>query len=178
MSSQQQPTITETMVGSTGNIIYQWTVDKDMKPTIVPQIELEGKPECVRMGRSWWSRCATTSGKRDDEWKVAYMSDQKKEEEIQRFIKEHENKHWTRWKTRYINRLENSKYFGHQIDYWYNYEKESSRKRKVLLEDGKPFIGSYSPTYKYAPCRPYHTIRNRYGGIDGFILHTNKGWWI
>jgi len=157
MPSKPQPSIQYTLYG-TNNIVYEWCVDKDMRPSVVPQLvgDPEEKPR-GRMGRSWW--CSTGYDNRENCWKECARVDARLEEKIQKHIKSKEGKRWLRQDTKYINECEKRKYWGHQIDYWYNYQKTRKACRGIV------------PTYKYAPCRPYDTIRNRYGGIDGFILH-------
>jgi len=161
MPSKPQPSVQYTLYGTKNIIVYEWCVDKDMKPSVVPQ--LVGDPEekpYNKIGRSWW--CSTGYGNRENCWKECARFDAVLEKKIQEHIKSKEGKRWLRTDTKYINRLENYKYWGDQIDYWYNYQTNPPHPCRGI-----------SPTYKYAPCRPYDTIRNRYGGIDGFIRHPD-----
>ena len=92
-------------------------------------------------------------------FKEAYKRDCEKEERIQKKINDKKDKRWLRSDTKYINYWEKQKYFGDQIDWFYNFGNLENAPR------------CYAPYYKHRPCRPYETIRDRDGKIVKFIKH-------
>lgn len=131
------------------------------KSVIVANLTPEYQEPHTFIGRSWWKELGYDYVS-DIAFKEAYKRDCVIEERIQKKInkKKDNNKRWLRSDTKCINYMENQKYFGDQIDWFYNCHNI----------DATDYIG-YIPYYKYSPCRPYETIRDCNGKIVKFIKH-------
>ena len=132
--------------------------DGTEKSVVVANLTPEYQERRCYIGSSWWKNLGYDSAN-DMAFKEAYKRDCEKEERIQKKINDKKDKRWLRSDTKYINYWEKQKYFGDQIDWFYNFGNLENAPR------------CYAPYYKHRPCRPYETIRDRDGKIVKFIKH-------